>query len=398
MNILRRTVLLFGIQAINLLGPLLAIPLILRNSPIDVYSQYSAWITFSQFSIIVLDLGYSIFGAKACSKTDNPDNITETISTSIICKIFASILVFVAAFIFAEKNSFSQSIPILITLYILSTSILPIFYFVSTGKMKRYFFGILLSKFFFLMIVYLSKTISVEFIIATLMCSSIIILLTTISTWKIFISPSALRFSNIKQSVPFMSSRVGVAVLMQGSVLLIYNEVTVQQFAYIAFADQLYRLAISATAPVTQVLLPAMASGLQVKKYFTISSFLFFILITAVSIILLHLRSILETIGFDTFTSEFESVVFVYYIYGILTLINFLSRTFGYPIYIKMEAVKHINQINFVALFFFISSIVLLNYFQTINVMTIITTFLISEIIILTLRITLYLKVGKHVF
>ena len=235
MNILRRTVLLFGIQAINLLGPLLAIPLILKNSPIDVYSQYSAWITFSQFSIIVLDLGYSIFGAKACSKTDNPDNITETISTSIICKIFASSLVFVAALMFAEKNSFSQSIPILITVYILSTSILPIFYFVSTGKMKRYFFGILLSKFFFLMVIYVSKTISVEFIIATLMCSSIIILLTTISTWQIFLSPSALRYSNIKQSVPFMSSRVSVAVLMQGSVLLIYNEVTVQQFCIYCF-------------------------------------------------------------------------------------------------------------------------------------------------------------------
>ena len=392
MRIVSQTITLMGIQAINLLGPLVAIPVILQRASIDVYSQYAAWITFSQFSIILLDLGYSIYGAKVCSSNSSTQSITETITTSVIFKILLFLLILTAAIVFADISDLGIQNAFFIATYVLCVSVQPIYYFIAANKMRYFFWSILVSKLFFLIVISFWNNLNLSVCSAALMLSSMIGLLISFHTWSDFFNLRAFNRQNILSALPFLSSRISIATLMQGSVLLIFNNVHIVQFAFVAFADQLYRLAISSTTSITQVLLPAMANGLPKNKYFLINSLVFLVLLISVLTTLHFLDAVLQLFNFDIETDGFGEIRSVFYIYGLLVLLNFLSRTFGYPLHINNKVLGSINHINLFSLALYLFLILILFIFFSLNAFTILMAFVIAELSILLLRVLLFYK------
>lgn len=389
-KILNRSLVLGLIQLTNLLVPVLAIPIILGRAGEEVYSKYAVWITFSQFSIIFLDLGYSIFGVQTCSKNDCRKAIDQTITTSTIMKVLASIAIMLAASIFSFVNELDIVNGVIVTGYTLFASIQPLFYFLATGRLKVQLYAVIISKSFFIISLFLLPNITLQILLSCLMASSIISFYVTLNIWRPFVSVKSFSVENLRSALPFMSSRISIAALMQGSILLMFSVTSVEAFAYIAFADQLYRIAISATTPITQVLLPAMAQGMKLREYFMLNFIILLFLIISVTLVLSNLDYIVSMIGFKQSIGSFVGIHDAFLVYGFLVVINFLSRTFGYPLHINGEAMRKINHINILGLLLYAIIIGACYFCFRIDFMIVLFAFLVAEISILSLRVFLF--------
>lgn len=391
-KILNRSVVLGLIQLTNLLVPLLAIPVILDRAGEEVYSKYAVWITFSQFSIIVLDLGYSIFGVKTCSKYECAKAIDQTITTSTIMKVFASMAILLAASFFSFVNELDIVNAVIVTGHTLFAAIQPLFYFLATGRLRIQLYAVIISKSFFIISLFLLPNITLSMLLSCLMASSFISFFATFNIWRPFVSVKSFSVENLRSSLPFMSSRISIAALMQGSIILMFSVTSVDAFAYIAFADQLYRIAISATTPITQVLLPAMAQGMKLREYFMINFVILLLLLISVTLVLTNLDYIVSTFGFKQSIGSFVGIHSAFLVYSFLVMVNFLSRTFGYPLHINGEAMRKINHINVFGLLLYAFIIVACYFFFRIDFMVVLFAFLVAEISILCLRVFLFWK------
>lgn len=398
MPLYRSTNILFFVQILNYSAPLISIPIILKYSDVHIYNDYATLIAYSQWAVILLDFGFSIFGVTEIAKRADKNILKNIISTSLILKIMFSPIYIILTFVFIYVKGMDLTSGILILIYITTTSLLPIYVFHGRQEYFKLFMSILSGKGIFILILLTVELSTLNQYLIVLCLGSCISLIHSMILLKIhnYFSVYNLRWKIFWNSVPFSFAKICTATVVQGALISASFVVSDGEFAILAIADQLYRLAISVTMPVSQSFLPVMTRGFPLSKYILINAAITIILCAVIYIVIANIDVLLKLLGNAEIVNELSVNTYVFYMYGILAVLNYISRSMGYPLTSNIGKMHDTRRSSYIGCLTFCSTITVSSFLGYLNLSIILSVFIISECLVIMLRFISTIKVVRR--
>ncbi|HFU1362780.1 TPA: oligosaccharide flippase family protein [Citrobacter farmeri] len=403
-NLIKNILFLFFVQVVNYVAPFLVLPYLSRMLSVENFGLIMMIISASNIALIITDFGFSLSGPLFVAKNKKRYKlINRFIGTIYAIKFMLVIFVWLVLLVIVILRSGNTSLTFHLSTIawlaaiILAQSFQPIWLFQGLEKMKNITISIVISKMTYLLLIFTLVTSNeVNSVLVSLFTSNVVALL--ISNYLIYTNGYRIGIPNIKMiwleirnSTPFFVSRAAVGIYTSASTFIVGSFAGFNQAAIYSSAEKLYQAGQNALSPISQALYPYLARSGDKKTLYKFVSILF-ILISIVCISCIYYSRDIITIFFG---DKYISAADILDIFLLSLMITFLSYNFGYPAFAAINKVKIAN---YTVLFggmlqmLIIGILIALSRISPVNVAI---SVLITETIVLLIRVTLYIYWSK---
>ena len=148
----------------------------------------------------------------------------------------------------------------------------------------------------------------------------------------------------------------------------------------------MYRLGISITTPISQALLPSMSKGFPLKKYIYINIIILLLLVLSTLIALVSLELIFYLINQEDLITNLGKYKYIFQFYGLLTVLNYVSRCLGYPLSAGIGGMKNVRKSSYWSLCVYIILTIVLFSTYGLTIFGVLCIFVLTEITTIFLR------------
>ncbi|OCL85175.1 putative O-antigen transporter [Arcobacter porcinus] len=390
------------LQIFSYILPLITLPYLVRVLGVETFGLISFATAFIIFFNILVDYGFNLSATREVSvHRENKDKITEIYSSVLIIKfiltIFSFFILSFIVFIFDKFNSHFE-LYFITFLSVIGQAFFPIWYFQGMEKMKYITIINISSKFLFTIAIFLFVHKEGDYLLVPLL-NGLGIIIGSLYSLYIIKKDFKQKFSfqtieKIKKyfidSTQFFLSRVSAVLYTSANVFILGLFTNNTMVGYYAIAEKVYQAMTGIYSPLNQILYPYIAKSRNInlfKKVFYSS-----ISLNIIGVVILYVFG--EYIFSFLFTQEIGiETIKVFNILLITILIVVPSILFGYPLLGALGYVKDANYSVVLASIFYIIGIIILIFFNSINIYTIAIMVFVPEFIVFFYR---FLKVRKY--
>ncbi|MFH4893842.1 oligosaccharide flippase family protein [Vibrio diabolicus] len=380
---------------INIISPLIIIPILTQSMGLDAYGEYVAAIAFSALICVVVDFGFGLYIPKKLSLDNTLKNIKETVSSFLLIKIASLPIIFISVFLVYPDYIFELSI----FTFSLSLNFSPILN--GLQEYKRLSLYTLISKSFLVIFVvfldFTSSGIAKAILIQGL-------------SWLVF---NALAFQTIQHeyckgellksvsirsayrlisdSFEFFIARLFVNIYQHSSTFMVSFILTESLVALYSIVIQLYKVGQAVIGAVSRVLFTEMLRTRNLKHLLTVVNYQLLIWLIGLVIVLIFGDLLLDLVFVFDVTELNELAVICY----TSLLFVIVSSSLGYPFLSPIDKDKIAHASIFISalsyyLFFIISCI-----FSKGNVYALVWCVALSDMVGMVIRLYFF-KVYKN--
>lgn len=400
-NIISLTIL----QFVSYLSPLIVLPYLSRILTIVEFGFIMISFSLISLSMIITDYGFGIFSPFWIAK--NRNNIKRT--SLHIGSVFyiKTILVLICSILLFLYINLANSIPVQNKTYyyfLLLTSILvqtfqPTWFFQGIEKMFNITIIMSISKLSYVILIYAFikennnvNDIILCFLISNIIASFIGILFIYKNGYKILFPSRKSTYKLFKSSSRFFISRIAVSIYTTASTVIVGNYAGLQQSAFYSSAEKLYQAGQSLSSPISQALFPYLSRTGDKKTLYKFISFLLVPIVT-IAIIASFFTNEIMTIFYGQNLSNADNILNIFII---CSVINFLGVNFGYPAFSTINRLDIPNKTVILGSGIQLISLIYLYYNENITAFSVAISVLITESIVMTLRLIIYFRLLKN--
>jgi PST family polysaccharide transporter len=402
-NVARNSAALFILQLINMIAPLIVLPYLSRVLGLDGFGLVMFALSVCAIALVITDFGFNLSATYSISKRrEDKTYVNELIGAIFLIKVGLFLLFLFSIIVFSYFKTMDSArllLSIYISLNVLFQAFLPTWFFQGIEKMKNVTVYMFFAKISYIVLVFIciSDKSDVELVILLYAMSNLIAVILSLksiySNGYSIKRPLTIKLKDVfKESVQFFISRAAVSIYTSASTFLVGAIAGVQQLAIFGASEKIYQASKSVTAPVAQALFPYMAK----TNNTTLLMKVVLVMITILSIVCLSVGFWANEIMGLIFGDEFIEAGAILQLFLIITIINFLSVNFGYPAFAGIGKVHIANYtvvlgavVHLILLFF----LYIWDEFTALNV---VKAVLITESIVMLLRLTYFKKNYKN--
>lgn len=393
------------VQLITYLAPIIALPYLSRVLDVESFGLVMLLMSIIVISNLITDFGFNLYSPAWIANNRNDKNIINThISSILILKII--LFSFVAIGLTIYFNTTDTITENKVTLYIvtllaiLSQNFQMVWFFQGIEKMLNITYLTFLSKLSYIVfIIFLvSKKNDVSVTILSYALSNFIATLTGLLLYyKLGYKILLPKLSDIRSitisSFPFFLSRAAVSVYTSASTLIIGSHAGLNQAALYSSAEKLYQAGQSVSFPISQALYPYLARTKNISTFYRFIFVLIPPLIISISIIYYYSNEIIILF----YGQEYSLATDIFRIFLITTIINFIAVNFGYPAFSIIDRLDIANKSVILAAIVQIGILLILYETQNITASNIAISVLITESVVMIIRVICFIKISKKV-
>lgn len=396
-NVSKNAMALYIIQIFSMVAPLIVLPYLSRMLGVEGFGKTMLIFSLCAIAVVITDYGFNLSATYSISKNrDDKTYVSELIGAIYVIKIVITCALLTIIFILNDHIGIEiedKNLYLYIALNIFAQAFIPTWFFHGIEKMKNVTIFMSLSKMTYVILIFcfVEDVSDVNLVVLLYATSNIIAVLTANSLiYSNGYSINQPRIKNIgfilKDSSQYFLSRASVTLYTTASTFLVGTNAGMQQAAFYSSSEKIYQAFQSITGPIAQALFPYMANN---KDTNILTKVLVFIGIplSLFCIIGSYWASDIMSIIFG---HEFREASYVLQLFLIIAMINFISVIYGYPAF---ASIGRVNLANYsVMLGAFIQGICLIILFVTDNIsaLNIVNSILITEIIVMIVRLILY--------
>lgn len=380
---------------INIVAPLIVIPILTQSMGLSVYGEYAAAIAFSALICVIIDFGFGLYIPKKLSLDSTPQNIGETVSSFILIKLSTLPIIFISVFLVYPDYTFELSI----FTFFLSLNFSPILN--GLQEYKRLSFYTLISKLFLVIFVFFLDFTSSGIAKAILIQGF---------SWFIF---NVLAFQMIQHeyckgellkkisiniayrlildSFDYYIARLFVNIYQHSSTFMVSFILTESLVALYSIVMQLYKVGQAVIGAISRVLFTEMLRNRDLKRLLTVVTYQ--LLIWSVGLVIVQIfGDFLLDLVFVFDVTELTTLSLICYVSLLFVIV---SSSLGYPFLSPIDKDKVAHVSIFISalsyyLFFIISFI-----FSKGNIYALVWCVVLSDMIGMVIRLYFF-KVYKY--
>ncbi len=327
----------FLIVFINLFSVVLTLPFIANKLSINNFAEYSIALLIFQFSFLFTEWGFNIIGIEKVFKEKNKiKKVFLQINASKVI-ILCTILIFLSVILLIGQIKISKITILCLILLIISGCFNPLWYFQVTKKPQKLTYITLVSRFFYIILIFLllEKNNSASF---PILLQGLSIGIVSVYGYYLISFKDKIKikfsFSKIKQIFKFLST--GYKYFL--TEITINNFFSVWSFIFIFFlpikeiivmnlCGQFLRAGLSVTNIIPEVIITTSLKNEKEK----ISSVNFVVPIVIISIVFLSLLLFSEIIIINFFKPELHNIIYPIKIVSFIWFLISIIKIYGYP-------------------------------------------------------------------
>ena len=384
------------LQVVNYVFPLLSWPIMSNALGLSDFGVLLILLSICGIANMFTDFGFDLSATYSVSKNiKDKSYIDSLLSNVFFIKSFLSIVVILCSFLYIYTQisiypSINAYTYLIISLIIVSQSCQYIWFFQGVEKMKYITLATVLSKSGYLILLLIIMPIF-QSVNSALVCFVIhirCIYKENFSFGKVSIDPL---ISELKKSLGFFLSRIAVSLYTSANTLILGHFQGSTAAGLYGAAEKLYFAGSRVSGVLSQALYPNMAKTGNVKLLVKIVSSIFIPFCFCCYAVSFFSSEIMEII----FGSEFTSASNILDLFLLLMCITFLSISLGYPGFAAIKKVEFANYSVMIGSFFHLCGIGILFYENSITTINLLTLVIITESIILTLRVGLLIYFSR---
>ncbi len=208
------------------------------------------------------------------------------------------------------------------------------------------------------------------------------------------LTPKLIDIINITiNSFPFFLSRAAVSIYTSASTLIIGSHAGLTQAALYSSAEKLYQAGQSISFPISQALYPYLARTKNISTFYRFILVLIPPLIISIGIIYYFSNEIIILF----YGKNYNFAIDIFRIFLITTIINFIAVNFGYPAFSIIDRLDIANKSVIIAATLQLVMLFILCVMNHITAISIAISVLITESIVMVIRVVYFIKISKKV-
>ena len=389
-----------ALQIIGYVIPLINLPYLSRVLGVEKFGLVFFAFAFMQYFIIFTDFGFWFSATKEIAVNRHNQNNLSHIFNSVNCAKFILLLIsfilLLILIIFCPKLQENWLIFVLSFLMVIGNALYPVWFFQGMERMKYITFLNILSKTIFLILIFIFVKEKGDYIIVPLLnslgfiISGIIGFIFAVRNFglKLYIPSFNSIIKQLKISSEFFLSRVSVSLYTNTNTFclgLISSNIMV---GYYVAAEKIYQALNSIQAPISTALYPFVAKNKDVVLYKKILKIANICNVLICIFVFIFAKDIISVF----YGAEMVMAYRVLRIFCVIVLISFMSGMVGYPLIAALGYSKIANGSIIVGSIIHILGLILLFAINKLNIYSIAYMVLITESIVLSIRIFYIIK------
>ncbi|WP_302463657.1 oligosaccharide flippase family protein [Hafnia paralvei] len=394
-RVFKNSTALILVQLFSYISPLLVLPFLARVMSLDDFGFLMMTFSFIAISLVVTDFGFNLSGTYFISKNcDDRKSICLYLGGVFVIKTVICIFLILIFYMFGRELLHIDTSKrfLIISSIIIAQAFQPIWFFQGVECMKKITVFTILSKISYLLLVILfAKDGSMDNVLVCYFFSQLIG--TMISIAFIYNLGYSINIPTIKDmrvyfldSLPFFFSRLSVVAYTSANTLLLGRFSGVAQAAVYSSSEKIYYAGQSLLNPVSQAFFPYLSKTKDSRGYLRFILYSSFILALCCLIASIYVTDILNIFYGDKFYMGDK----ILKVFLITTVISYLSVNFGYPMFAIIDKIKYVNYTVMLGAVVQITGLIVLNYFHSLNALSLAFLVLIVEFFVLLSRILMY--------
>lgn len=396
-GVFKNTSILFFIRILGYLIPFMVYPYLSRVLGVTGLGTYAMAVSVSGFILIITDFGFSVSGAQWIARhRKNKDSVAEYLASVLLLKIFLTLgcfLFIMLAMTIIPSLIKLQSLMLPVGFLLGSQSFQSEWIFQGMEKLSLVIYPFLISRIFFIISIFALVSNKHDVILAINLLSFSHLLALLISSYQLhkmgffLIMPA---ISQVKQlvygNVMFFLSRISSGIYNSASTFIVGLHNGSHAAGIYSAAEKLYQAGQALSSPLSQALYPYVTR--------TGDRGLLYILVCIVIIPLIILCLLLSVFAGEIISliygDAFITAASILKIFLICSVVSFVSMNFGYPAFSAINRVNVANATVMAGGFLQLNSLVVLALAGRLNSLTVAGSILLTEIIVLFLRLSLF--------
>lgn len=384
-----------ALQIVSYVIPLITLPYLARVLSVGNFGLVFFAFAFMQYFIILTDYGFGLSATREIAVNRHNQNNLSNIFNSVTCikalLLLMSFLALLVSICFIPKLRADWIVFVLSFLMVIGNAIYPVWFFQGMERMKYITFLNILSKTIFLVLIFVFVKKDSDYVIVPLLNSLGFLVSGVIGYWfavknfniKLYIPKHASLVRQFKYSSEFFLSRVSVAAYTNTNTFclgLIGSNVMV---GYYVAAEKIYNALNGIQLPLNQAIYPYVAKNRDINLY----KKLFYIAIVINCCVCIFVWFFAKEVISVFYGANMLEAYKVLRILVIVVLMTFPSMLLGYPFLGALGHTKEAN--NSVIIGSVVHIVGLLTLFLTkhMNIYSIAYMVLITESIVLLIRL-----------
>lgn len=399
-NLFKNAFSLLIIQFSNYIAPFLVIPYLSRLLGVDGFGLSAILLSISGVLIVIIDYGFNLSAtAVVAGIRDQRERINQLLSSVLIVKLTIALFTLVGLFGVADliiDGGVSDFLIFSYALVLFGQSLQMIWLFQGIERMKNITYVQVALKLVYVLLVFVlvQKESDIEYVIFALGISNLIA--GALCTWLIYRNGFSYAKTNSKQilheikyGAGFFMSRLSVAVYSQASVFVVGSFSGNIQAGLYSGCEKLFQAAQNVITPIISALYPYLVKNKDQSFFIKLVASLTLILVLGCAGCIWLAEWIVTLILGD----EFIVAVAVFKVFMCIVPISFVSMNFGYPAFALLDRVKVANITVILGSVFHILALLLLWLIDSISAQNVAMVILITETLIMLLRLFLFFKI-----
>ena len=393
-NLLENFISLSALQIISYVIPLISLPYLSRILGVEHFGVVFFAFATMQYFIILTDYGFGLSATREIAiNRHNINNLSNIFSSVMFIKFLLLIVSFVILclmIVFIPKFTLYWKVFVVSFLMVVGNAIYPVWFFQGMERMKYITFLNILSKTIFLVLIFIFVKQQSDYEIVPLLnslgflVSGIIGLFFAFKTFGIKLYKPKLNSlkKQFKYSSEFFLSRVSVSMYTNTNTFCLGLVGSNIMVGYYVAAEKIYTALNGIQSPLSQAIYPYVAKNKDIKlfkKIFTYACLANTLICVSVFIFAKDIISIFYGI-------EMVEAYKILKIFCITTLVVFPSILIGYPLLGALGHTKEANGSVIIGSIIHVIGLLVLYLTNKMNVYSIATMVLITEIIVFAIR------------
>ena len=395
MNIVfKNTIFLFVLQIFNYATPLLLLPFLTRTLPVGEFGAVMVAMSALQLAFVITDYGFGLSATYNIAKNRDDkvyvNNLIARIFTSkliLVCIAVAFLLVVAALPVYAHY----ELIFVCGVLAIVAQAYQPLWFFQGLERMKNYTIYMVLTKIIHVcLVILLVKNhgdgcfVLLSWSFSNLVGMAAALLMVRRLGYTLGFSKIIDSVTELKKSAQFFWSRLSVALYTSASAIIVGTS-GLHQAALFSAAEQAYKAGQNVTSPISQSLYPYMAKE---KNWVLFKKVVF-----PVGMLILIGSSVVSYFGEFflglVFGPDYLGAKQVLNVFMLTLTVNFFGVNFGYPACAAIERPDIANKTVMFGVMLHASVITFLLITRKITAFNVALSVLITELLVMFLRVYL---------
>ncbi|WP_225049589.1 oligosaccharide flippase family protein [Priestia megaterium] len=384
---------LFSMQLVNMLLPLLTLPFLGKTLGPSGFGLVMFSQAFIQYFVLITDFGFNLSATRQISiNRDNFTKINQIVNAVYVIKLLLlllSILITVIIVLFFSQFREYWYIYILNFGVVIGNVLFPVWLFQGMEQMRYTTVLNVVAKTIFTASIFLIVKSQEQLLLVPLLnsigyiVSGVIGLIIAIKQFNLrcIIPKKLIIFSQLKESAQFFISRVSVSAYTLTNTLILGLVAGHSMVAYFSIAEKLVNVVAVGVSTIIDAVYPHMAKSRDIGLFKKI--FIVIMIVSTIGCIILFLLS--DFIISIIFGDNYSVSGHIFRIMLVATYISIPSMLIGYPLLAAFGHSKYANYSVLIASLIHI--IMLLIGHAHLNVYTVSYILIVTQIIVLTIRI-----------